>query len=137
MPNGPHTLDARATDSASQITYASQVTATVNNVPPGKTHVEKIDFAYTAKPAKLNIMVTIYDNAGLPVAGATVYMNIVYPSGSVKSVSAVTGTNGVASYTINRPAKGTYTVTVTNVTHSTLTYDAAANKETTDSYTVV
>ncbi len=81
-------------------------------------------------------MVTIYDDAGSPVTGATVYMDITYPDETVQSVSAVTNDNGIATYQINRPATGTYTATVTNVTHSTFTYDPAANKENTDSFTV-
>jgi len=48
----------------------------------------------------------------------------------------LTNGNGIATYQVSRPAGGTYTVTVTNVTHETLTYDPDANKETTDSYTV-
>ena len=80
--------------------------------------------------------VTIYDEAGSPVTGATVYMNVTYPDGSNQTVSAVTNDNGIATYKISRPATGTYTVTVTNVTHGTLTYDPNANVETTDNYTV-
>lgn len=63
-------------------------------------------------------------------------MDITYPDETVHSVSAVTNDNGITTYQISRPAKGTYAVTVTNVTHDTLTYDPDANKETTDSYTV-
>ena len=64
-------------------------------------------------------VVSVYDDAGSLVTGATVYMDITYPE-SVDSVSAVTNDNGIGTYPINRPAKGTYTVTVTNVTHGTL-----------------
>ena len=135
VPDGSHTLDARATDNALQTTYASQVSVTVDNIPGGTMHVESINFKQKG-PTWLDIMVTIYDDAGSSVTGATVYMDITYPGGSVFSVSAVTNGNGIATYQINRPAKGTYTVTVTNVTHATLTYDPDANKETTDSYTV-
>jgi hypothetical protein len=135
VSDGSHTLDAKATDNASQTTYASQVTVTVDNIPGGTMHVESIDFRQKG-PSWLDILVTIYDDAGSPVTEATVYMDVTYPDGSVHSVSAVTNGNGVAKYPIRRPAKGTYTVTVTNVTHETLTYDPDANVETTDSYTV-
>jgi subtilisin family serine protease len=103
--------------------------------PPSKMHVESIDFKQKG-PKSLDIMVTIYDNAGSSVAGATVYMDIEYPDASVYQVTEVTEDKGVATHKISQPAKGTYTVTVTNVTHATLTYDPSANKETTDSYTV-
>lgn len=136
VADGSHTLDARATDNASQTTHANQVTVTVDNIPGGAMHVESIDFKQKG-PQWLDIMVTIYDDAGSPVTGANVYMDITYPDGSVHHVSAVTNGNGIAIYQIRRPAKGTYSVTVTNLTHDTLTYDPDANKETTDSYTVI
>lgn len=133
VPDGSLTLDARATDNAFQDTSASQVTVTVDNVPGGTMHVESIDFKQKGS-RWLDIMVTIYDDAGIPVTGATVYMDITYPDESVHSVSALTNGNGIATYTISRPAQGTYTTTVTDVTHDTLTYDPDTNKETTDSY---
>jgi len=132
VSDGSHTLDARATDNATQTTYASQVTVNVDNP---RMYVERIDFKQTAT-TKLDIMVTIYDDTGKPVTKATVYMDIRYPSGQVRSVSAVTNVKGVATYTISKPAKGTYTVTVTNVNHTTFIYNPSANKETTDGYTV-
>ena len=135
VPDGSHTLDARATDNAFQTTYASQVSVTVDNVPGGTMHVESIEFKQ-AGVARLDIMVTIYDDAGIPVTGATVYMDITYPDESVHLVSALTNGDGIAIHTISQPAKGTYIITVTNVTHGSLTYDSGANVETTDSYTV-
>lgn len=135
VPDDSHTLDARATDNASQTTSASQVTVTVDNVPGGMIHVESIDFKQKGV-AWLDTVVTIYDDAGSPVSGATVHVDITYPDGSVHSASAVTNGDGIATHQISKPAKGTYTVTVTNVTHDTLTYDPDANKETTDNYTV-
>jgi hypothetical protein len=135
VSNGSHTLDARATDNAAQTTDASQVTVTVTNVPGGTIHVESIDFRLRGS-RWLDIIVTIYDDSSSPVTGATVYMNITYPDESNQPVSAMTNGNGIATYQISRPPKGTYTVTVTNVTHDTLTYDPDVNNETTDSYTV-
>jgi hypothetical protein len=131
VSDGSHILDARATDNATQTTNASQVTINVDNP---WMHVESISFTYAAK--KLNIIVTIYSDTGTPLRLATVYMNIRYPSGSTKSVSTKTNTQGVATYLISNPAKGTYTVTVTNVVHTAYKYDPGANKETTDTYTV-
>jgi len=135
VSDGAHTLDARATDDAAQITDASRVTVTVDNIPGGTMHVESIDFKQKG-PQWLDIMVTIYDGTGSPVTGATVYMDITYPDASAHFVSAVTADTGIATHQITRPAKGTYTVTVTDVSHGTLTYYPDANKETTDSYTV-
>jgi len=127
------TVEAKPKDSAVEGATAT-VQVSISYTLPAM-HVERIDFKQTAT-SKLDITVTIYDDAGKPVTRATVYMDIKYPDGSVRSVSAVTSVKGVATYTISKPAKGTYTVTVTNVIHNTLTYDPSANKETTDSYTV-
>jgi len=81
-------------------------------------------------------VVSVYDDAGSSVTGATVYIDIELNDQPFQSVSPVTNGNGVAKYSIRRPAKGTYTVTVTDVSHGTFTYEPDANKETTDSYTV-
>lgn len=97
-------------------------------------HVESIDFKKTSP--KLDVKVTIYDDIGSPVSGATVYIEIELDDQPFQSVSPVTNDEGVATHTIQNPAAGTYTVTVTNVTHDTLTYNPADNVETTDSYTV-
>jgi len=133
--DGSHTLDARATDSAAQTTYAPKVTVSVDNIPAGTMHVESINFKQKGS-RWLDVRVTIYDNAGGPVTGAAVYMGIIYTDGSVHLVSAVTNGEGIATHQISRPAKDTYTVEVTNVTHGTLEYDPGANKETWDSYKV-
>jgi len=128
-------VEAKPTDSAAVGDTATVEVQISYPLLTNAMHVERIDFKQ-AGSTKLDIMVTIYDNAGTPVTGATVFMSIRYPDGSVRSVSAVTNSDGVATYSISRPAKGTYTVTVTNVTHATLTYDPSANKETTDIFTV-
>jgi len=135
VSDGSHTLRARAKDSFGQTTYSSKVTVTVDNTPVVTIHVETIDFNQRGL-GWLDVMVTICDHVNNPVTGATVYIDVTYPDSSVDSVSTVTADNGVATYKIKGPAKGTYTVTVMNVTHATFTYDPDANKETTDSYTV-
>jgi len=97
-------------------------------------HVESIDFKKTNP--KLDVKVTIYDDVGGSVPGATVYMNITYPDESVHSVSEVTNEDGIAKYTITPLEQGTYIVIVTNIEKDGWIYDPAANVETSDSYTV-
>ena len=135
VSEGSHTLIARATDAASQTTNSPQITVTVDNIPDSKMHVESIDFNQNRR-VWLDIMVTVHDANEVSVLGATVQLSITYPNGKVEQVSAVTNNSGVATYRINRPAKGTYIVTVVNVEHATLIYYPSANVETTDSYTV-
>jgi hypothetical protein len=120
-----------------------------NSVVPGDTAIVEVRISYSVRTMhvesitfkksgtqRLDIMVTIYNETSRPVPAATVFMNIQYPDQSVRSVSTVTNTKGVATYSINKPAKGTYTVTVTQVTHATHIYDPTANKQTTASFTV-
>jgi len=135
VSEGSHTLIARAIDAAGQTTNSPQITVTVDNQPDKTMYVKSIDFNQNRR-VWLDIMVTIHDATEAHVLGATVQMNITYPNGKVKQVSAVTNNAGVATYRINRPVKGTYTVTVVNVEHVTFIYQPSANRETIDSYIV-
>ncbi|MCW3977902.1 MAG: ABC transporter substrate-binding protein [Candidatus Bathyarchaeota archaeon] len=96
-------------------------------------HVESIGFKQKG-PKSLDVMVTIHDDARNPVVGATVYMDLTYPDGTVITVSADTNDEGIATYQISRPEKGTYTVTIVVVSHGKLSYNPNDNVETTDSY---
>ena len=72
-------------------------------------------------------VITIQDENGLPISGATVFATATGPSGG--SFSGVTGTSGTVTMQtsgIKKPS-GEWCFEVTNVTHSTLTYDSAAN----------
>ncbi len=72
-------------------------------------------------------VITIQDENGLPISGATVFATATGPSGG--SFSGVTGTSGTVTMQtsgIKKPS-GEWCFEVTNVTHATLTYDSAAN----------
>ena len=71
-----------------------------------------------------------------PVAGATVTVVITTPNGSEVTRSRSTNSQGVAPFSVSARTSGTYTFTVTNAVKTGLTYDPAANAETTDSITV-
>jgi V8-like Glu-specific endopeptidase len=121
--------------------FASYYTEVMPWLDPGTTptgdnmHVQSIDF--NVKKAGINYTikaeVTIVDEGGSPVEGATVTGTF---SGDVSgTTSAVTGADGVATLTITM--KGTvtaFTFCVDNVTHSSYTYDSGANVETCDTY---
>lgn len=71
--------------------------------------------------------VTVYDDLGQPVQGATVTGDF---SGDVNdTIAAVTDANGVAVLTTTSSSKSpiSYTFIVTDVAHTTLTYTPAAN----------
>jgi serine protease len=75
--------------------------------------------------------ITIKDTTGAVVPSATVYIQW---SGSVGGTdSATTNSSGVAWFESDWTwGQGTYTITVTNVTHATLTYNSSLNVETSD-----
>ncbi len=77
--------------------------------------------------------VEIVNNLGGAVTGAEVFGTF---SGDVnESVSATTGADGIATLTTTQTIKGRlkFTITIDNVTHSTLTYDPGSNVESSDS----
>lgn len=138
--DGSHTVTARATDTNSQ-TASDSNGVTVNN-GGGSTddymHVSSITYQaiYRGPNAWLTIYVSIVDQNGNPVSGATVTIDVQYPSGSVSTFTTTTGSDGVAVFDLGKTAKGSYTVTVTGVTHSSYTYDSSANVETTKTFSI-
>jgi len=76
-------------------------------------------------------VITILDTDSNPVANATVYVTWSGVVGGSKS--GVTGIDGTVTILSNRATStGPFTITVDNVTHSTLTYNSSLNVETTD-----
>lgn len=85
--------------------------------------------------------VTIVDQDGVPVSGATVQGTFKVGTGVPQPVSGVTDANGVAKLKVRASSRGrtTYTFTVTNVTKApdgtyNYTYDPSANAVTTKSF---
>jgi hypothetical protein len=79
-----------------------------------------------------NATITIKDTDGNFTSGATVYISW---SGVVSgSASATTGTGGTVTFRspYARKTTGPFTITVTNVTHSTYQYNSSNNNETAD-----
>lgn len=105
--------------------------------PSGKVYV--FDIAMTpiiaGKNYSARATVTIYNDSGAPVSGATVYGSW---SGVVSgSSSGVTLSDGKISLTSPKTKQsGTFTFTVTDVTAAGYTYDPALNNETSDSIVV-
>ncbi|NIR12629.1 MAG: hypothetical protein GWN86_01205 [Desulfobacterales bacterium] len=140
VSDGSHTLDARATDDASQITYASQVTVTVDNIAGEKMHVGDISMWYSRQGRSpwYNIYteVPILDENGQPVSDATVYLETTLPDGTIESFSGATGTDGTVTFSVKSQLTGTYTSTVTDVVKEGWTYDSTNNIETSESLVV-
>jgi len=104
----------------------------------GAMHVSAIDMWHTTAGINKVIYtkVTILDDGGAPVSGATVSLSMTLPGGSTATGSAATGTDGAVTFSVKSKLTGTYTSTVTNVTHATLTYDSSANDVTSQTYIV-
>lgn len=115
-------------DAYGALTYSPQPTVDmyVSNIA---MTIAKILSKYQA-----TAVITIKDTNNALVSGATVYVTW---SGRVTgSTSGVTGTNGTVTFlSAKTKYTGPYTITVTNVTHPSKTYNAALNVETSDSIT--
>lgn len=67
-------------------------------------------------------LVTVRDESGNLVSAATVFVRWTRPNGSQVTQSAQTNSNGVASFSTSS-GRGTYTLEVTNITKSGMTFD--------------
>jgi hypothetical protein len=103
-----------------------------------KMHVASIvpSFQPARSGYRVQAVVTIQDAGGAAVSGATVTANVTQPNGQTVTISRPTKSNGKATIFLNSNQTGTYTFTVTNVSKSGWTYDAAANVETSDTITI-
>jgi hypothetical protein len=99
--------------------------------PSGTMHVAAIDMWYSAN--RVYTRVTIVDDTGIPVSGATVSLEMTTPGGSATG-SATTVSDGTVTFYLKSKTKGTYVSTVANVTHATLIYNPTANVETSEDF---
>jgi hypothetical protein len=104
---------------------------------PGGTEMHVQDITLSMKKAGLNhtckAVVTIFDDEGNPVEGATVYGT--FSGDASGSVSGVTDASGeVLLSVLIKSTVTTFTFCVDNVTHATLDYNSSANVETCDTY---
>ena len=102
---------------------------------PTSLHVDSIVLSTVnaAKGAKYgSASVTVVDNNGNPVSGATVNGN--FTGSYVEQASAVTDSAGTAQLQTGAAVKGSvsFGFCVTSIGHSTLTYDSGADLETCD-----
>lgn len=135
---GVHTLVATVAAVAGETDTADNSgTAAVNVVLP-KLHVANIALSVqrygSTKYARALATVTIVDENGSPVSGATVTVKLTSPF--TGTASANTNSAGQVTFVTSWVyGGGTFTVQVTNVAKSGWTYDSSANVETIDSIT--
>jgi len=163
VADGSHTIDARATDSGSNTTNAAQVTVTVDNTaPPGNEndiYVWDISFSqkdYGPGGSFHDLMTTVTvqrdsdasgtaDSTDERVADASVSMTLTYDSDgdgifecgtddSCWNFGGTTDSNGQVTFTLKRASTGNYEALVTNITHTTYTYNATLDVDNPDYY---
>jgi hypothetical protein len=107
----------------------TQTDITVNVGTSAKSmKVTSITLSGTVSGTKANITGYVYikDGSGKVVSNANVAIRWTLPNGSTKTVNVVTNSSGQAKFTV-ASTRGTYTLTVTNVTKSGYIFDAAGS----------
>jgi hypothetical protein len=100
-------------------------------------HVSAIDMSNTQKGKNyfVDTIVTIVDEVGSPVSGATVVLSTALPDGTTTG-SGATGADGSVTFTVKSKSTGIYVSAVTDVSHASYIYDPDANEETSESLDV-
>jgi thermitase len=90
--------------------------------PPsdGTLHVSSIsmDDSQAGKNYFVSTTVTIVDGDGVPVSGATVYLEMLVDGEHLLDATELTAADGTASFRVKVQQPGTYVSTVTNVTYA-------------------
>ena len=126
---GTYTVTLTASNCAGSDIATKTDYITVTQPQGASMHVH--DLVVTRKTAGPNCSgigtITIYDSAEQPVANATVYATATGPVGG--TFSGLTAADGTVAFETGktRSCSGEWCFEVTNVTHASNTYDAAAN----------
>ena len=116
--------------------YSNEASATTQAGGGGTMHIDSIAVTIVyVNPVsnKARATVVVKDNLGAAVSGATV--TGAFSGGVTGTASAVTDASGTAVLdSASKKGLTSATFCVSNVTHSSLTYDSGANVETCDSY---
>jgi hypothetical protein len=95
-------------------------------------HVHRIAMRAVALAAGYGVMsqVRIFDEFGVPVEGADVYVDFELPDGRMRPLSGTTAPNGWARMRAKTPMTGVHEVCVTDVVKAGLVYDPSQNNMT-------
>jgi len=136
-------LDARAIDSTGNTGAAPQITVTVAN-EAGGMYVWDISFRETGPHLKATVTILADSDAdGLaessddPVSDATVYFTLTnQDTGESQSYTGTTDSKGQVEFQWKFVPAGEYKAEVTDVTHSSYTWNSALDADNPDYYTV-
>jgi hypothetical protein len=134
VPTGSRSVTASAdgyTTDVAQVSVTENTTATQDfslvSVPVGSTvGVTSINYATNGGrngTNHLRITLTVQDDTGQPVGGATVSIDLYRDGGNIASGSGSTASDGTVTFTLHNASPGLYTTTVTGVDAAGLTWD--------------
>jgi len=121
---GSYTATLTVTDN-NNISASDSVLITVNQPSASVIRSSAITLSGTTRAKKVTVTgkVTVLNGSNAPVSGATVSVQWTGPGGSTATQTTTTNTSGVASFSTSG-GKGTYTLTVKNITKTGCTFDA-------------
>jgi subtilisin family serine protease len=127
---GTYTVTLTVTDNGgATATATGTVTVTLPAAPaegPTSAIVKEVQhrlYGGKTNSNNLEISVTVTNNLGTVLSGASVTIDVLRDGAKVASGTATTNTAGVATFTLKNPAKGCYITDVTNVVSGSLTFE--------------
>lgn len=137
LANGTHTIYVHGTDAANNWGAFVTTTFDLNVLPPPATmHISALSGASATVPGggparwRATVTITVVDNNGNLVSGATVNVSWSAGDGNGRQLSCTTNASGqctVQSGRLQLATAASVVMTVNNATHATLTYNAADN----------
>lgn len=120
-----YALHAYATDALNNWSR-SEINVNVTGSSTKSLTVTSINMTSSVRGSTATVSgtVTVKDNTGQAVSGATVNVEWKLPNNTTRTASGVTSSNGTVKFTTSGP-RGTYTLKVTNVSKSGYQFDSA------------
>jgi hypothetical protein len=121
------------TDSGSQST-SKDITVSVSQ-PTGGMYVSDIGWKETGPHLKATVTIMYTDGSSASaVSGASVDFELTDGS-ETKTYTGTTDNDGIVEFQWKKASSGTYTGTVTDITHSSYTWDSSLDMDNPDDYT--
>ncbi len=127
LSDGVHIVTASATDSGEK-TGSASISITVGSPPAEATTVTVSSIVYTTEGGRnqdkhLLITITLVDDFGASISGASVSIDLSRDGGVVGSGSGTTGASGTLTFSLKNIKSGSYQTTITNVSAEGLIWD--------------
>ena len=127
LADGAHTVEVTVTDSR-PVSGSGSASFTTGPAPTSATEVIVNAITYSTDGGNngtkhLNITVSLLDDLGNVVAGASVSIDLYRAGSKVASGAGTTGIGGTVTFSLKNAPSGIYSTTVTAVTANGLTWD--------------